>query len=106
MLPVAVATFLVIRTQDGPDWDPSKPMEEQTLWTEHAEYMDALTEDGFFLFGGPSVYPRVPFAIEAADEAALRATLARDPWHETHLVVRSVEPWTIRLRSPLLGDRV
>ena len=101
-----MATFLVIRTQDGPAWDPSKPMEEQTLWPEHVEYMDALTESGFFLFGGPTVYPRVPFAVSAGDEDELRATLARDPWHETHLVVRSVEPWTIRLRSPLLGDRV
>ncbi len=101
-----MATFLVIRTQDGPAWDPSKPMEEQTLWDEHADYMDALTERGFFLFGGPTVYPRVPFAVDAASEEALRAELARDPWHESHLVVRSIEPWTIRLRSPLLGDRL
>jgi uncharacterized protein YciI len=101
-----VATFLVIRTQDGPDWDPAKPMEEQTLWPEHADYMDALTERGFFLFGGPTVYPRVPFAVSAKSEAAIRAELERDPWHESHLVMRSIERWTIRLRSPLLGDRV
>jgi hypothetical protein len=68
--------------------------------------MDALTERGFFLFGGPTVYPRVPFAVSAKSEAAIRAELERDPWHESHLVVRSIEPWTIRLRSPLLGDRV
>jgi uncharacterized protein YciI len=101
-----MATFLVIRTQDGPEWDASKPMEEQTRWQEHADYMDALTASGFFLFGGPTVYPSVPFAISAPDEGEVRATLARDPWHESHLVVRSIEPWTIRLRSPLLGDRV
>lgn len=94
-----MATFLVIRTQDGPEWDPAKPMEEQTRWQEHADYMDALTDEGFFLFGGPSDYPRVPFAVSAPDEDSLRATLARDPWHESHLVVRSIEPWTIRLRS-------
>jgi hypothetical protein len=101
-----VATFLLIRTQDGPEWDPAKPMEEQTLWAEHADYMDALAERGFYLFGGPTVYPRVPFAVSAADEAEVHAELARDPWHESHLVVQSIEPWTIRLRSPLLGDRV
>jgi uncharacterized protein YciI len=101
-----MATFLVIRTQDGPEWDPARPMEEQTLWEDHADYMDALTERGFFLFGGPSVYPRVPFAVSAASEDEIRAELERDPWHESHLVVRSIEPWTIRLRSPLLGDRV
>ena len=30
-------------------------------------------------------------------EEAVRETLARDPWHETHLVVDSVDSWTIRL---------
>src|SRR5262245_46004819 len=96
--------FLLVRTQNGPEWDPAKPMEEQSLWQEHAAYMDALTERGFFLFGGPSVYPRVPFAVSADSENELRAELARDPWHESHLVVESIEPWTIRLRSPALSD--
>jgi len=102
----AVATFLVIRTQNGPEWDPAKPMQEQTLWPEHAEYMDALAERGFFLFGGPGLFPRVPFAISAGSEQEVRAELARDPWHESHLVVESLEPWSIRLRSPLLEDRL
>jgi len=101
-----MAIFLVIRRQDGPEWDPAKPMEAQTLWREHADYMDALTESGFFLFGGPSRSPRVPFAVSADAEDELRAELARDPWHESHLVVESVERWTIRLRSPLLPDRL
>ena len=101
-----MATFLVIRTQSGPAWDAARPMEEQTLWREHADYMDDLTERGFFLFGGPGTFPRVPFAVSAVDERELHAELARDPWHGSHLVIESVEPWTIRLRSPLLGDRV
>jgi len=29
--------------------------------------------------------------------AEIRATLARDPWSETHLVVDAIEPWTLRL---------
>jgi len=93
--------FLLVRTQNGPEWDPAKPMEEQTLWQEHAEYVDALADSGFFLFGGPSVYPRVAFAVSAESEDELRAELARDPWHDSHLVVESVEPWTIRVHSPL-----
>ena len=106
MLPGDVATFLVIRTQTGPEFDPAKPLEQQTLWREHADYMDEHTERGFFLFGGPSVDRRVPFAISAESEDEVRAELARDPWHESHLEIVSIEPWTIRLRSPLLGDRV
>ena len=87
------ATFLVIRTQNGPEWDPAKPMEEQTLWPEHAEYRTRWLERGFFLFGGPGLFPRVPFAVSAGSEEEVRAELARDPWHESHLVVVSVEPW-------------
>ena len=34
---------------------------------------------------------------EAMSEDAVRATLARDPWSETHLRVDTIDPWTIRL---------
>jgi hypothetical protein len=45
-----------------PAWDASKPMEEQSLWPEHAD-----------------------------SEEAIRDELARDPWHESHPVVESTE---------------
>jgi hypothetical protein len=35
------------------------------------------------------------FQAESEDE--VRAIWARDPWHESHLVLESVEPWEIRL---------
>jgi hypothetical protein len=35
--------------------------------------------------------------VEADSEDTVRATLGRDPWSGTHLVVDAVEPWTIRL---------
>jgi hypothetical protein len=40
---------------------------------------------------------RVAHVVEAESEHAVRATLARDPWSETHLVIDSIEPWTLRL---------
>jgi uncharacterized protein YciI len=90
--------FLVVLRRDGPEWDRSKPMEEQSGWDEHAAFMDKLVEDGFIVLGGPLADEvRVAHAIEAESEDAVRATWARDPWSETHLVVDSVEPWTIRL---------
>jgi hypothetical protein len=50
------------------------------------------------VLGGPlGDERRVILAIEAASEDDVRSTLARDPWHESHLVVESVDPWTIRL---------
>jgi hypothetical protein len=60
--------------------------------------MDALVEEGFIVLGGPvSDDGRVVHAVEAESEDAVRQTWARDPWSETHLVVDSIEPWTIRL---------
>jgi uncharacterized protein YciI len=90
--------FHVVLRQAGPQWLPERPLEEQTGWQEHAEYMDALVEQGFIILGGPvSDDGRVVHAVEAESEDAVRATWARDPWSETHLVVDSIEPWTIRL---------
>jgi uncharacterized protein YciI len=91
--------FHVVLRQAGPQWLPGTPLEEQTGWQEHAEFMDALVEDGFIVLGGPvSDDGRVVHAVEAESEDAVRATWASDPWSETHLVVDSIEPWTIRLQ--------
>jgi uncharacterized protein YciI len=93
--------FLVIVRRSGPRWDPSKPLEEQSGWDEHAAFMDGLADDGFILLGGPLVdEERVAHAIEADSEDAIRATLARDPWSGSHLVIDTIDPWTIRLRAP------
>ena len=93
--------FHVVLRQAGPEWLPGRPLEEQTGWHEHAEFMDALVEDGFIVLGGPvSDDGRVVHAFEAESEDAVRATWARDPWSETHLVIDSIEPWTIRLQRP------
>jgi uncharacterized protein YciI len=90
--------FHVVLRQSGPEWLPGRPLEEQSGWEEHAAYMDGLVDDGFVVLGGPvSDDGRVVHAVEAESEAAVRATWARDPWSETHLVVESIEPWRIRL---------
>jgi uncharacterized protein YciI len=93
-----MAMFLVLLRRSGPEWDPSRPLEEQSGWPEHAAFMDGLVDAGFLVLGGPLADEvRVVHAVEAESEDAVRATLARDPWSGTHLQVVSVEPWTIRL---------
>ena len=93
-----MAMFLVTLLRSGPQWDPARPMEEQSGWPEHAAFMDELVDTGFIVLGGPLFDEhRVAHAVEAASEEAIRATLARDPWSETHLRVGAIEPWTIRL---------
>jgi uncharacterized protein YciI len=90
--------FLLVLRRDGPEWDRSRPMEEQSGWTEHAEFMDGLVDEGFLVLGGPlGDEVRVAHAVEAESEEAIRARLADDPWSESHLVIHSIDPWTIRL---------
>ena len=73
-------------------------MEQQSGWPEHAAFMDGLVDTGFVVLGGPLADEhRVVLAIEAGSEDEVRAMLARDPWSETHLVVDTVDEWTIRL---------
>ncbi len=90
--------FLVLLSRSGPEWDPSRPMEEQSGWPAHAAFMDSLVDSGFIVLGGPLADGRrVVHAVEAESEDAIRATLAGDPWSETHLLIDAIEPWTIRL---------
>jgi hypothetical protein len=50
------------------------------------------------VLGGPLADEhRVVLAVEAESEEDVRATLGRDPWSGTHLVIDSVDAWTIRL---------
>jgi uncharacterized protein YciI len=93
-----MAMFLVVLRQSGPEFDRSRPLEEQSGWDAHASYMDALVDSGFIVLGGPLAGDgRVAHAVEAESEDAVRATFARDPWSETHLQVDRIDPWTIRL---------
>lgn len=90
--------FAVVQRQRGPDWDLSRPMEQQIRWDEHAAFMNGLVDRGFVVLGGPvGDEGRVLLIVRADDEEEIRATLAEDPWSEDLLIIASIEPWTIRL---------
>jgi uncharacterized protein YciI len=95
--------FHVVLRQAGPDFDPALALEQQSGWKEHAAYMDSLVADGTLVLGGPLPNGRVAHAMQAESEEKLRAIWARDPWHESHLILDSVEPWEIRLDARELG---
>jgi len=60
--------------------------------------MDGLVDAGFVFLGGPLADEhRVVLVVEAETEDAVRNTLARDPWSETHLRIDTIDAWTIRL---------
>ena len=90
--------FHVVLTRAGPEYDLSKPLEEQSRWGEHADFMDGLVDEGFIVLGGPLADEfRNVHVVDAESEAEVRDTLACDPWSGSHLEVDSVDPWTIRL---------
>jgi uncharacterized protein YciI len=93
-----MAVFHVVLLRSGLQFDLSRPVEEQSGWAAHASFMDGLVDSGFIVLGGPLADEfRVVHVVEAESEDAVRATLARDPWSETHLRIDSIDPWTVRL---------
>jgi hypothetical protein len=90
--------FYVVLRRTGPDWDARRPLEEQSGWEAHATFMDDLVTSRFVVLGGPlEDEERVVFAIEAASAEDVRSTLDRDPWAGSHLVIESIDAWTVRL---------
>ena len=94
--------FLVERGK-GPLWDRSSGRRDQDGWDEHAAFMDALVEDGFFVLGGPigegDEGDNTLLVVDADDEATVRARLSDDPWPEQVLTIESIRPWTVWLRA-------
>jgi uncharacterized protein YciI len=97
-VPEARELFLV-RVERGGPWDWSKDMREQELWTEHAQFMNSLVDDGLIVLGGPVEGGREAFHVVAApSEQDVRARFGEDPWAANGMLrITSVERWTILL---------
>jgi uncharacterized protein YciI len=91
--------FAVIRRRTE-RWDRNSPLEGQQAWREHADFMNALEEEGFALLAGPLEDGRdeVLLILNAPNAERIEARLAGDPWTGMGLLetVR-VTPWTLRL---------
>lgn len=91
--------FAVINTR-GPAYRHGLPMEQQEAWQPHADFMNALVDEGFVLLGGPLAEPDVLLIVRAAGVDEIRTRLATDPWHEMGLLtIKSISLWTLRLGS-------
>ena len=90
--------FAVTEIRGGP-WDWSRPLDGQTGWQAHAEFMDALVDSGFVVLGGPLEGEReVLLIVRAEDEAEILTRLGQDPWIRSgHLRVGAALRWTLRL---------
>jgi uncharacterized protein YciI len=89
-------TFLVLSAA-GPHRDLAKGTREQAYWDQHAEFIDALVDDGFVMLGGP-----LPdeggalMVVYAGSEAEVRERLATDPWYVNGILeLVSIKRWDI-----------
>ena len=88
-----MADYYLVRLARGVGWDHSRPRRNQARWDEHAAFMDALTEEGVVVLGGPigeGDGDDSLLVVDVESEAAIRARLADDPW-ANDLLYRAVE---------------
>lgn len=90
--------FAVHRRWSGP-WDFSKPIDGQTAWREHADFMDRHYEADTFVLAGPLAGgPNVLIIVRAETADEVEHLLARDPWSSMGMLETiSIQPWEIRL---------
>ncbi|HEY1391237.1 MAG TPA: YciI family protein [Ktedonobacterales bacterium] len=96
------ATYFAMVGARGERWDASRTMSQQGQYKEHMAFLDALTDDGLVILGGPLGEREERFlfifAAENADE--VEARLADDPWMRLGIVlIASVERWDILVQS-------
>jgi uncharacterized protein YciI len=97
-----VADYFLVKLARGPAWDHARRRREQEGWDEHAAFMDALTEEGIVILGGPVGVDDgedVLLVVDVESEEAIRTRLAEDPWARDLLTIESVEPWSVWLRG-------
>lgn len=93
-------TYYAVTRERGENWDARLSLRQQAKWDEHATFMDALTDEGFIVLGGPLGEGEKVFLliIEAASEQEIHARLADDPWTPLGLLrTAKVERWQILL---------
>jgi uncharacterized protein len=98
-----VADYYLVERAKGPAWDHSRGRREQAGWDAHAAFMDALSDEGFVVLGGPigeGDGENVLLVVSADGEAEVEARLAGDPWPGEMLVTVSIRPWSVWLRAP------
>jgi uncharacterized protein YciI len=101
-----VAGYFLVRQARGRSWDPSRGRREQSGWTEHAAFIDALSERGRIPLGGPVGDvdgQHAVLVVEGGSENEARALFADDPWMNSILRIESVEPWTLWIGADRLS---
>ena len=98
-----MADYHLVTLAKGPAWDHSRSVRTQAGWDARTPFMDALVDEGIVVLDGPvdsADGDAAVLVVDVDDEPTIRARLAADPWSDTVLTVKRVEPWSIWLRAP------
>jgi uncharacterized protein YciI len=90
--------FAVVRSR-GAAWNDALPLEGQEDWRGHADFMNALQDEGFVVLGG-TLDGSADFLLifRARDVEEIAARLEADPWTRMELLrITRMAPWTLRL---------
>jgi uncharacterized protein YciI len=87
---------VVVTYEAGPTW-ASGPPEDQPEWDAHADFVDALTDEGTFVMGGPFRDNSGSMALlEGVSAEEARALVQNDPFVRNGVfVIGSVRDWTV-----------
>jgi uncharacterized protein YciI len=94
-------TYFAVTREAGPAWKDGKGVMEQPALSDHAAFMNGLTDPRFVLFGGPLAGTehgrlRALLIVDAGSEAEISRRLADDPWEAADQIrTVSIEPWNI-----------
>jgi uncharacterized protein YciI len=93
---MSTRTFVVL-SRAGIHRDLGKDSREQPYWDEHAALIDRLVTEGIIVLGGPLTDEGgALLVVRAEDEAAVRATVAPDPWYAHGiLALERIARWEI-----------
>ena len=98
----ASVNYYVVRLERGGPWDWTRGLRQQAGFAQHAEFMDALVDEGFILLGGPldgvDEGQDTLHIVDALSEQAIRERFAEDPWSTNGMLrIKSIERWSVLL---------
>jgi hypothetical protein len=101
--------YFVVTSEQGPAWIDGRSMREQSLWAEHAVFINSRVNAGFIIAAGPlgrGPVHRALLIVHADDESDVWEGFATDPWITGQLLrILSIEPWNLLASDDKL-DRV
>jgi uncharacterized protein YciI len=91
--------YFVVTNEQGPAWQNSRSMRDQEKWAEHAEFIDALTDERFVILAGPlegGTSHRALLIVDSTSVQVVRSRFAEDPWMRMGILrILTIEPWEV-----------